>query len=240
MTFDAQKHVIELKGKKYLETKWRIAWFRDEHPHGCIETDVLPFDVLTVKATVRNAEGFVLATGLGSANDKGNAVWSGRSLEKAETAAIGRALGHAGYGTQFLESDADHLADSPTAPRNANGNGRPQATRSNAPAPAQTPQPGNITPITSAALGNGNPPPIGREAAKRDWPTVFAAVRDFYPEEDDEKAKAHWWNGTVKKLMKDGAFTDADSDRDVIKAITKYKQEQQANEQFAAIPGAFS
>lgn len=113
MAFDPQKHVISLKGKAYLETRWRIAWFRDEHPDGAIVTEILSQEPIMVKATVLNGAGQILATGHGGALDKGNAVWSGRGLEKAESAAIGRALGHAGYGTQFLESDADHLADSP-------------------------------------------------------------------------------------------------------------------------------
>lgn len=99
--FDPKKHLIQLKGKWYLETKYRIAWFRDAHPNGCISTEIISLDPVMVKATVYDGSGDVLATGHAGAIDKGNAVWSGRALEKSETAAIGRALAHAGFGAQF-------------------------------------------------------------------------------------------------------------------------------------------
>lgn len=114
--FNAKKHLIQLKGKWYLETKHRIQWFREDHPRGCISTELVSTDPIIVKATIYNGEGAVLATAHAGAVDKGNAVWSGRGVEKSETAAIGRALAHAGYGTQFVEDDeaeSGFLADSP-------------------------------------------------------------------------------------------------------------------------------
>ncbi len=62
-----------------------------------------------------SADGALLATGHGSADaGERRVVWSGREFEKAETAAIGRALAHAGFGTQFTADDeGEHLADSP-------------------------------------------------------------------------------------------------------------------------------
>jgi hypothetical protein len=104
-SFDPTKHLIQLKGKWYLETKYRIQWFREDHPRGCISTEIVSYDPALIKATVYSGEGEVLATAHAGAVDKGNAVWSGKSFEKAETAAIGRALGHAGYGTQFIGAE---------------------------------------------------------------------------------------------------------------------------------------
>lgn len=115
MTFDAKSKVMDMRGKEYLEVKWRIVWFRDEHPKGTIRTEVVNFDPLVIRADIFNGDGQALATGHGSAQAKAGAVWSGREIEKAETAAIGRALAHAGYGTQFTGDDEEgHLADSPT------------------------------------------------------------------------------------------------------------------------------
>ena len=32
MAFNPNDHLINLKGKHYLEVKWRLVWFRMEHP----------------------------------------------------------------------------------------------------------------------------------------------------------------------------------------------------------------
>lgn len=119
MTFNPEAHLTNLRGKKYLETKWRLVWFREDYPRGKVGTEIVNLDPVIVKATITDENGELLATGHGTAKEKSGAVWSGREFEKAETAAIGRALAHAGYGTQFTgETDTDNLADSPVEPRN--------------------------------------------------------------------------------------------------------------------------
>lgn len=122
MSFDPKAHMSQLSGKDYLEVKWRLVWFRDEHPSGAIRTEVVSMTPLLVKATVLDENGRFLSDGHASAKlpASGKAVWSGREFEKAETAAIGRALAHAGYGTQFdADDEADYLADSPVEPPQA-------------------------------------------------------------------------------------------------------------------------
>jgi len=114
--FDPKSKISNLRGKEYLEVKWRLVWFRDDRKDGTILTEVISTTPLMVKATVMDGTK-VLATGYGSAQVKQGAVWAGREIEKAETAAIGRALAHAGYGTQFTDEDeGEHLADTPVEP----------------------------------------------------------------------------------------------------------------------------
>ena len=109
--FDPQKHVMDMRGKDYLEVKWRIVWFREEYPQGTIATEIVSYDPQVIKATVSD-NGTVLGTGHGTPKTQG--VAKSRPFEGAETAAVGRALAHAGFGTQFTgEEEEEHLADAP-------------------------------------------------------------------------------------------------------------------------------
>ena len=89
MSFNPNDHVTNLRGKDYLEVKWRIAWFRDSHPTGRIDTEIVSHDPVVMKATIYSAD-TCLATGFGTAKQQG--VAKSRPYEGAETAAIGRAL----------------------------------------------------------------------------------------------------------------------------------------------------
>ena len=120
MAFNPQQHLIDLRGKQYLEVAWRLVWFREQHPQGSIITSMISAEPLVMRCEVI-LDDRIIATGHGSADAGGKkVVWSGREIEKAETAAIGRALAAAGFGTQFSgeydDAQDDHLADSPREP----------------------------------------------------------------------------------------------------------------------------
>jgi hypothetical protein len=112
-----QKYTAKLKGKDYLEVQGRVLLFRNQHPDWSIETDMAALDDTSAvfKATVRNAEGRIIATGHGRASEEGTKHLGGRYIEKAETAAIGRALALAGFGTDSSLDDSDYLSDNPRA-----------------------------------------------------------------------------------------------------------------------------
>lgn len=223
MTFDASPYLIKLQGKDYLPAYARIMWFREANPHGVISTELVNFDPPVFRATITNDAGQIVATGHGMAIDKGNSKWSGRAIEKAETAAISRALAHAGYGTQFVEDDdADYPADSPiqkpAPPPRQNGATRP------APAPAATIT--SIAPETSPntaqieLVGTYGLTPAQLDApANSDvlWPVVYANLSAFRFE-----ARNHAKNA-VAPMMPDLLKL---SMRDALEAIRNRKQHQ--------------
>lgn len=117
----------------YLDVKWRIVWFREEHPDGSIQTELLSppgISPAVVKATVTLENG-VTATGFGQCGEDDWSDW----LEKAETRSIGRALALLGYGTQFCEDFDEIVSDSPVEGRARRvSEPRTSEARSNAPA----------------------------------------------------------------------------------------------------------
>jgi hypothetical protein len=116
MAFNPNEKLMSLKGKDYLEVKWRLVWFRQEHPDWGISTQIVEHSIekryAVVKATITDATGRVVAEGTKMEDAKGFADY----LEKAETGAIGRALGILGYGTQFAP-EFDEVVDGVANPR---------------------------------------------------------------------------------------------------------------------------
>ena len=110
--------LTNLKGKSYLMVAYRIQWFVEENPNYSINTElpVLTEEMTVARATVaiKDNNGNVLKTATATKRET-KADFSDHT-EKAETAAIGRALAMLGYGTQFAVADLDEgqrLADSP-------------------------------------------------------------------------------------------------------------------------------
>lgn len=112
-TFNPKEHMMKLKGKDYLEVKWRLVWFREDHPDFGIRTELIELDDkhAVFKASILNTEDRLVSSGTGSESVKD----FGDFIEKAETKAVGRALAMLGYGTQFdpdLE-EGDRVVDAP-------------------------------------------------------------------------------------------------------------------------------
>lgn len=100
-------------GGEYLDVKNRLLWLRTVDPDATIETEHIE---LTDRSAIFRAS--IRLTAGGSATGYGSETASdfGDFIEKAETKAIGRALGALGFGTQFaleLDDDRKGLADAP-------------------------------------------------------------------------------------------------------------------------------
>jgi hypothetical protein len=102
--FNPAAYLITVEGSLYLPVQWRLAWFRAEHPHGRIQTELVHLDLehgqAVFKAVVEDSSGS-LAVGHGSENMRHFANYT----ERAETKAIGRALAALGFGTQWAQGD---------------------------------------------------------------------------------------------------------------------------------------
>jgi hypothetical protein len=108
--------LLNLRGKDYLEVKYRLVWFREEHPDWTIQTEFVSITdhSALAKATILDGQSRVVSTSHKFENDKGFPDF----LEKAETGAIGRALALVGYGTQFCADEldeGDRIVDSPAS-----------------------------------------------------------------------------------------------------------------------------
>jgi hypothetical protein len=106
--------ILNLRGKEYLEVRYRILWFREQHPDWSIETEFVEtgMDFSCCKATIKDATGRIMATGHKYEDVKGFPD----HREKSETSSIGRALALVGFGTQFAADDLDEgkrIVDSP-------------------------------------------------------------------------------------------------------------------------------
>lgn len=134
--------LLNLRGKDYLEVKYRLVWFREEHPDWAIETELISVTDVSAyaKATIRDEKGRTIAT-----SHKFECVQGFPDfIEKAETGAIGRALALIGYGTQFCADELDEgnrIVDAPANPVSRNSNGRSADRRNERPAaPAAAPK----------------------------------------------------------------------------------------------------
>lgn len=111
--FNPAEHLTNLKGKEYLEVKWRLVWFREENPEGSIETDIVELtdQRCVMRARVNTGTGSAWSTGYGSETPGDFKDY----IEKAETKAIGRALAALGFGTQFAPEldEGERIADAP-------------------------------------------------------------------------------------------------------------------------------
>lgn len=111
--FNPNEHLMDLKGKSYLQVMWRLVWFREEKPLWSIDTKLesLTDNHAVFSAKIYDENGVQKSAGYGSESVKDFRDF----IEKAETKAVGRALAMLGYGTQFAPEmdEGERIVDSP-------------------------------------------------------------------------------------------------------------------------------
>lgn len=110
--------LTNLKGKDYLMVAYRLQWLTEDVPNYDISTELLSVtdDQTLAKATITlyDKEGKVIRKA--QATKRETKKDFSDHTEKAETAAIGRALAMLGFGTQHALADLDEgqrIVDSP-------------------------------------------------------------------------------------------------------------------------------
>lgn len=107
---------IDVKGKPYVEVNERIKYFRANYKDWALESDIISLEngVCVIKATVKNPEGIIKATGY--AYEKENSTFINKTsyIENCETSAWGRALGNLGIGIDTSIASAEEVINAIT------------------------------------------------------------------------------------------------------------------------------
>ncbi|HET8912404.1 MAG TPA: hypothetical protein VFN23_13115 [Ktedonobacteraceae bacterium] len=203
--FNPNEHLTQIKTREgardYLPVQWRLVWFREQYPHGSIETEMLHLDIdreteeetfgwnsetrrseritkrangfVVFRATVKDGEG-----GVASGTKSEKAASFPDYIEKAETGAIGRALAALGFGTQFApELNEEHrIVDAPVERHERQVS---QASTQSAPTNVSGQKPAVTSrAINSSGNGNGNGGQYGKLAGVNNKSRSAQAVKD--------------------------------------------------------------
>ena len=127
---------IEVKGKNYTCVAARISAFRELCPVGTISTEILSLadGVVTMKTTITDENGKILATGMAQEKETSSYINKTSYIENCETSAVGRALGMLGIGSDEQMASAEEVAN---AINNQNKQANNQSQQKQAPAKTQ-------------------------------------------------------------------------------------------------------
>jgi len=111
--------ITDLRGKDYLMVCYRLVWFREEHPDWAIKTECVD---MNEKSCLFRAAIYNGPTLVSSGHKREEKAHFHDYEEKAETGAIGRALAHCGFGTQFAPDihEGERIVDAPVEPKGLN------------------------------------------------------------------------------------------------------------------------
>jgi hypothetical protein len=127
---NATLNKLDIKGKDYVPVSERIKAFRYIYPRGRIKTEIIGLadGVCTMKASVFDDEGKLLAIGHAQEKESSSFINKTSYIENCETSAIGRALGSCGIGLDNGFASFEEVAN---AKLQQGENVEPKATISN-------------------------------------------------------------------------------------------------------------
>lgn len=104
--------IVDIHGKQYQTVALRLKQMRGEHADWAVATKLLSIDDDTArfKASIKDAQGRVIATGHAEEKRSASQINQSSALENCETSAVGRALANAGYLTTDIAS-ADEMEE---------------------------------------------------------------------------------------------------------------------------------
>ena len=104
---------INIKGKEYVEVNERLKAFRSlpEYKGYSLVSDIISLEngVITVKASIYDADGRIIATGLAQEKESSSFINKTSFVENCETSAWGRALGNLGIGIDTSVASAEEV-----------------------------------------------------------------------------------------------------------------------------------
>lgn len=119
----SKQGVVTIHGKEYKTVALRVSEFREQYPEYGLQTELVSADgeMVVMKASVVNPEGFVVGTGYAEETRASSQINRTSALENCETSAIGRALAASGFaGTEYASANevqnAIHQQENPVNP----------------------------------------------------------------------------------------------------------------------------
>lgn len=104
---------VNIKGTDYVPVNERMKFFRTKYSSFSLTTEIthLNENGVVVRASIKNTDGFELASGIAHETKDSSFINKTSFIENCETSAIGRALANLGIGIDTSYATADEVAN---------------------------------------------------------------------------------------------------------------------------------
>jgi hypothetical protein len=104
---------VNIKGTEYVTVSERLKYFRNKYSNFSLTSEIthLNENGVVVRASIKNRDGFELATGIAHETKGSSFINKTSFIENCETSAWGRALSNLGIGIDDSVASADEVAN---------------------------------------------------------------------------------------------------------------------------------